>query len=454
MQRQTFREDSLARFLPRALKLGFVLFCLGAAALFYARTTPEPLVTEIKNDPFRYSYVVNTHNLGDPEYVEIYIILQQGEADMEGPEGLLHYVEHLSITNAMKKSGSKINPDSNAWTNSRSVGYWISSPKAKFPENLKKLMGVFNSIDLSEDLALKERNVILREYDVWLANRPETPIEETLDRYLYSGNGLSRSVGGKPAEINRFSLSAAKQLHASTHKLGNAALVVVGEISTKEVEATLARLENVAEKTTQQSSFVLGEQRTEIVRFPNEPGLPKLIWKRAIELEKAVPYEVLNLQCKLLEDILRADLPGSLAKPLHFDSFVAQSFEVSVRVVNERHIELKFSAQPSAGKRLADLLSEYEKVLSEIASTGIPADTFERVSKRSFKDLPDENDSRRLSEWAKYYVLDRVSDQRRPLALDEIRKIVGNIEPAHVNSLLSLVEARGRTIIALIGKDT
>ncbi|SOC21160.1 hypothetical protein SAMN05877809_1153 [Rhodobacter sp. JA431] len=114
---------------------------------------------------------------------------------------LAHYTEHLAWLPNIGKNSRPEDRGSNAWTNDFAVGYWLSGPPEDLTDMLRRLQVVFDPIDLPQELAETERDVILREYDWRMANNPDTQAAEELEAFLYKGNAIAASVIGTPDQI-------------------------------------------------------------------------------------------------------------------------------------------------------------------------------------------------------------------------------------------------------------
>lgn len=418
-----------------------------------AQAEDTPGFVQLQGGPFQRTYLVNTRSFGDDGEVEAYLIFQKGEKDMVGPEGQLHYVEHLSWLNAIGNNRLGTGGDSNAWTDKSSIGYWLSGPKDKLKENLGILSHVFDPISLPTDFALQERDIIQREYDYRIGNNHDAQIEEILDKMLYEGNGLARSPMGQKSEIAQFELSQALAIHNSTHNASNAILVVVGDITMAEVRMALPSLKSAAAITPPIQALVMASPTTQTTTFPDVPLSPKIIWRRIVEMPQPSQYSLLDQRCQLLKEVLLANLPGSLTKSLRYDNFFARSFDLSIQAIDDRHVELRFSGYPDKNIKLVDLQSAFEKTLSQSASNGIPQDTFDRVKARVIKDLPKTNQDSALSEWAKKKVIQYISAGHIPPALAEVKKLESDLTVSSIDSILRMIVGQGRTAVAFVGKE-
>jgi predicted Zn-dependent peptidase len=444
-------EASKAK-LWKILLIGAVFAAINIAAVAVFRSyNISPSTSEIEGGPFGRTYLVQTKNFGDADHIEAYVILQSGEASSTGPEGMLHYVEHLAWLNAVGQNRGGSGSDSNAWTDNNSVGYWLSGPKASLKTNVEILSGIFKPLALAENFALEERNIVLREYDYRVTNSPDAKASEALNKYLYQPNGLARSVIGAPSEIPAFDLQKAKKLQQATHFEENAILLVVGDVTENEVRAAWPKLPPSNKHEFAPAKFALAESQTEIFQF-TESVSPRLVWRRVAQLNQAEDYNLLVLRCRLLEMILTTDLPGGLAKPLRFENFFASRFDLSLRPLDESHVELQFYASPDKNVKLKDLQTAFEKALSTSAKN-IPQETFDRVLERYKKDLPADKDHMAISQWMKNNAINNLSNQREPLSLDEVRKRYAQLTKPSIAALLTSINAGGRTAIGFLGKE-
>jgi predicted Zn-dependent peptidase len=291
-------------------------------------------------------------------------------------------------------------------------------------------------------------------YDLRQSDNLEANIAESLDKILYQGNGLARSVIGKKTDIENFSLQDAKALHSKTHFPENAVLIVVGDVSAHELMKVLPKV--VAQKLPigGGAEFILkNEDIPKSVTFSGNSLNEKLVWRRVIELPISLNYDLLAIQCDLLKDILSADLPGGLAKPLRFDAFVTSSFEITVSAIDERHVELRFVGVPDKNVQLEDVQKAFETELVKSAERGIPADTFERILTRYLKDLPYEDNEIAVSEWTEKYVLERISSQRIPMAIASLQNLRKDLTKPAIDTLLHQLAGKGRTAIAFVRKE-
>jgi predicted Zn-dependent peptidase len=373
----------------------------------------------------------------------------------QGP--LAHYTEHLAWLNAVGGSARAANRHSNAWTSSLAVGYSLSGRPDDLPDLLGTLAGVFDPIDLRQDFAEEERSIILREYDYRMVNNPDAQTREAMDAFLYQGNGIAASVIGAPEQIMALDYDAAREFHAQTHRPELATVVVTGDVTKRQVRRAMREAgwpdAQVDRSQIAPPPFALAEVAQTSFRYPQATAAPRMIWRRVVSLPEPVQFDLLEAQTALLRDILDTGLPGGLVGPLRSDTGIARSFDVQIWPIDEDHIEISFYAAPDRDVSLAGLQAAFETTFFEIAATGIPEATFERVLNRFDGFWPDWSDTKDTADWMASYVRGRVTSLREPLAMRALKQLQTGLTLPSTNAILHQLAGPGRTASAFIGPE-
>jgi len=402
---------------------------------------------------FQDTYLVKTP---ESSRVALYLVYVNEPDDEFYKEGLAHYTEHLVIYGITDSDAKIAKQHSNAWTNSSTIGYWFSGEKNDLNTLLETLSRSLQPLDVNPAFAQEEIAIILREYDYRMVDNVYHHAVVAGDKFLYQGNKLARSPMGTRKSITSLTYDDAKAFHLNTHKQKNAVLVVVGNVSENEInqamqQANTPTLEDARVAPLAVSTFKLAGNQTERLRF-DSAAERRIVIRRIVELQEPVSYELLALNLNLLSDILNSSLTGGLGGPLHYDQPLTHEFSIRVFPLNEHHVELNFEANPSNEVSFEELEIEFTEAMQEI-SNGITASTFNRIHDRLLEDLPDIDDSKAVSDWMADYVLGRVSRSRVPLSMQEIRKLSANLQLSDVNNLLQAMQAPGRQVVILIGKN-
>jgi predicted Zn-dependent peptidase len=392
--------------------------------------------------------------IGQPDRPDVHLAIGFPYSPEKGP--LAHYTEHLAWLPNIGRDSRPEDRDSNAWTNDYAVGYWLSGPPEDLPDMLRRLKVVFDPINLPQEFAETERDIILREYDWRMANNPDAQAAEEMEAFLYEGNPIAASVIGTPEQIRALTYDQAKAFHMETHRPERARLVVVGDVTERQLAKAMAEagfpVLDAKREEIAPPPFSLAAPEVRNFRYPDPNAAPRMTWRKVVALAEPVDFDLLEAQTALARDILDTNLPGGLAGPLRFDAFVTKSFGISIVPINESHIEMIFSAEPDKGVTLAAMQSAFEAALSASAK-GVPEPTYDRVRERFKGFWPDWSDDEETGRWMADYTLSRVSVLREPKIERQMRKIDAQIDAADINSILAALAGPGRTAIAFIGTD-
>ena len=197
------------------------------------------LVSKIQHPNFQHIYLITER---DARSFEARLIFQTGELGNPYTEGLAHYVEHLAWLNVTQSQNFQALRHSNAGTNLTSTTYVTQNSETRLNKELQHLIKVSAPFTLAKSFMLEERDIILREYEANVAENPYFEIEQNITKALYPSSPWARSVVGSPTGIEGFSLINAKKLHRKSHELGNAVLIVTGNISKTTLQNALRKL--------------------------------------------------------------------------------------------------------------------------------------------------------------------------------------------------------------------
>jgi predicted Zn-dependent peptidase len=327
--------------------------------------------------------------IGNPSIEDafLYLVFPSGEASNKFDEGLAHYVEHLAWLSAFGRDQNERMRHSNAWTNHFSTGYWQKAVGDNLHHALRTLMGVSNSLSLEDDFALEERDIVLREYDYRVVERPLYLVFRDMDRALYGDGALARSVIGEPEVIAHYSLEDAASLHRQGHALSDATLLVYGDVSESRLEAALASLSVESVHTLRSNPSLVwlvedGGMQDRIAVSRSELSEDTFLYRKLVPqavCDTAVSCAIL---AQLAENALGSSLPGGLAGPLRYDQFVTRSFSFNIAVIAETYVEVSFLGHPDAGVSLETLEDAFSAALYSTLENGLPQETFDRVASR------------------------------------------------------------------------
>jgi len=386
----------------------------------------------------------------DRDRMVVQLIFDQGEAHNPYAEGLAHYVEHLVWLNALGLEHGDPSRHSNASTTLTETTYWLNGEQSEFVEMLEKLHRVFLPFEIEREFMAQERDIIMREYDYRVRENTQYQIYVDLTQAVYGGTVFGRDVLGTPEDIRQFSIEDAIKLHNQTHTFGNATMVIMGNLpvgAVRELVATQFPVGDVIARQDTLEKLELGVQRNVKTTPLDDQTENELVFEKFVAsgFEKATSQ--LGLELQILEDILESTRVGGMAKPLRFDDFIARGFDIDLDQPVDGYFSIGFYADPDRGVELEQLLQVFETNLAEIAATGIPQKTFDKLLKRAVDEYGASitRADAVYSEVPYYLALDE-----EPLSYDQFLENLSKVTRDRVNQHLTKLAGDGHVEIRFV----
>ena len=166
-----------------------------------------------------------------------------GSADeTPGKSGLAHFLEHLMFKGTQKhpvgefsQTVLKIGGNENAFTSNDYTGYFQRVPRDKLGLMMEFEADRMTGLILKDENVLPERDVVLEEYNMRVANNPEARLNEQIMAALYLNHPYGRPVIGWHQEIEKLDREDALAFYHRFYAPNNAILVIAGDTDAKEV---------------------------------------------------------------------------------------------------------------------------------------------------------------------------------------------------------------------------
>jgi len=236
---------------------------------------PDVLVGKLDNG---LTYYIK-HNAKPENKVELRLAVNAGSVlEDDDQQGLAHFMEHMNfnglkhfpkneLVDYLQSIGVRFGADLNAYTSFDETVYMLPIPLDK-PENLDNGLTVIHDwayfANLSDEEIDKERGVVLEEYRLGLgANK------RMLAKWLpvaYKGSKYAERLPiGKKEILENFKYETLKRFHKDWYRPDLEAVIVVGDINPKEIEAKLKTLfADIPKKEN--------PRKRETFEVPNIPG--------------------------------------------------------------------------------------------------------------------------------------------------------------------------------------
>src|SRR6202041_2605395 len=182
-----------------------------------------------------------------------------GSADeTAGKSGLAHFLEHLMFKGTAKNPEGRfsqilaaIGGQANAFTTSDYTAFFQRIAKEYLPTVMEFEADRMTGLVLTDANVLPERDVVLEEFNMRVANSPEARIGEQVSAALYLNHPYGRPVIGWRQEIEKLNREDALAFYRRFYTPNNAVLVIAGDVTGDEVktlaEQTYGKVAKVAE---------------------------------------------------------------------------------------------------------------------------------------------------------------------------------------------------------------
>src|SRR5947199_3079138 len=167
-----------------------------------------------------------------------------GSADeTPGKSGLAHFLEHLMFKGTSKhpvgefsQTVLRIGGNENAFTSTDYTGYYQRVPREQLARMMEFEADRMTGLILKDENVLPERDVVLEELNMRVANNPEARLTEQMMAALYLNHPYGRPVIGWRQEIEKLDREDALAFYKRFYAPNNAILVIAGDVDAKEIQ--------------------------------------------------------------------------------------------------------------------------------------------------------------------------------------------------------------------------
>ncbi len=172
-----------------------------------------------------------------------------GSADeTPGKSGLAHFLEHLMFKGTARHPAGefsqtvlRIGGNENAFTSIDYTGYYQRVPRDQLGKMMEFEADRMTGLILKDENVLPERDVVLEEYNMRVANNPEARLNEQVMAALYLNHPYGRPVIGWHQEIEKLDREDALAFYRRFYAPNNAILVIAGDVDASEVRPLAER---------------------------------------------------------------------------------------------------------------------------------------------------------------------------------------------------------------------
>ncbi|MCA1525912.1 M16 family metallopeptidase [Bradyrhizobium yuanmingense] len=315
-----------------------------------------------------------------------------GSADeTPGKSGLAHFLEHLMFKGTAKHPAGefsqtvlRVGGNENASTSVDYTNYYQRVPKEQLPTMMEFEADRMTGLVLKDENVLPERDVVLEEYNMRVANNPDARLNEQIMAALYLNHPYGRPVIGWHQEIEKLDREDALAFYRRFYAPNNAILVIAGDVDAAEIRPLVER--NFGSIPAQPAIPARRVRPQE-----PEPAAPRTVTLADPRVEQPnmrryylVPSATTAAAGESAALDVLAQLIGSgsnsyLYRALVVDKPLAVSASASYSSISLDPTQFAISAAPKPGVSFSEVEQAVDGVLANVAQNPIRAEDLERV---------------------------------------------------------------------------
>src|SRR3954470_20173836 len=315
-----------------------------------------------------------------------------GSADeTPGKSGLAHFLEHLMFKGTSKHPAGefsqtvlRIGGNENAFTSVDYTGYFQRVPREQLAKMMEFEADRMTGLILKDENVLPERDVVLEEYNMRVANNPEARLSEQIMAALYLNHPYQRPVIGWHQEIEKLDREDALAFYKRFYAPNNAILVIAGDTDVNEirpmVEQTFAKVPAQADiparRIRPQEPDPVAPRTVTLA----DPHVEQPSMRRTYLVPSAVTAAAgESAALDVLAQLMGAGSNSYLYRALVIDKPLAVNASASYSSISLDPTQFAVAASPKPGVSFADVEQVIDGVIADIAQNPVRAEDLERV---------------------------------------------------------------------------
>ena len=315
-----------------------------------------------------------------------------GSADeTPGKSGLAHFLEHLMFKGTSKHPAGefsqtvlRIGGNENAFTSTDYTGYFQRVPREQLAKMMEFEADRMTGLILKDENVLPERDVVLEEFNMRVANNPEARLTEQIMAALYLNHPYGRPVIGWHQEIEKLDREDALAFYKRFYAPNNATLVIAGDVEAEDVRPMVERTFGVVAAQPAIAAQRLRPQEP-------EPAAPRTVTLSDPRVEQTsvkryylVPSAATAAAGESPALDVLAQLMGNgsnsyLYRALVVDRPLAVSASAGYQGSSLDATQFMISASPKPGVEFSQIEQVIDGVISDVGQNPVRAEDLERV---------------------------------------------------------------------------
>jgi zinc protease len=315
-----------------------------------------------------------------------------GSADeTPGKSGLAHFLEHLMFKGTAKHPAGefsqtvlKIGGNENAFTSTDYTGYFQRVPRDQLARMMEFEADRMTGLILKDENVLPERDVVLEEFNMRVANNPDARLTEQIMAALYLNHPYGRPVIGWHHEIEKLDREDALAFYRRFYAPNNAILVIAGDVEAKDVRPMVERTFGevaaqpaIPAQRLRPQEPVPAAPRTVTLSDPRveQPGLRRYYLVPSAATAAAGESPALDVLAQLMGN----GVNSYLYRALVVDRPLAVSASAGYQGTSLDPTQFMISVSPKPGVEFAQIEQVIDSVIADVGQNTVRAEDLERV---------------------------------------------------------------------------
>jgi zinc protease len=315
-----------------------------------------------------------------------------GSADeTPGKSGLAHFLEHLMFKGTSKHPAGefsetvlRVGGNENAFTSTDYTGYFQRVPREQLASMMEFEADRMTGLILKDENVLPERDVVLEEFNMRVANNPEARLTEQIMAALYLNHPYGRPVIGWRQEIEKLDREDALAFYKRFYAPNNATLVIAGDVDAKEVRSMAERTFGevapqpaIPVKRIRPQEPTPAASRTVTLSDPRveQPGIRRYYLVPSAATAAAGESPALDV----LAQLMGGGSNSYLYRAVVVDRPLAVSASAGYQGTSLDATQFMISVSPKPGVEFAQIEQVIDGVVSDVGQNAVRAEDLERV---------------------------------------------------------------------------
>jgi zinc protease len=315
-----------------------------------------------------------------------------GSADeTPGKSGLAHFLEHLMFKGTSKHPAGefsqtvlRVGGNENAFTSVDYTGYYQRVPREQLASMMDFEADRMTGLILKDENVLPERDVVLEEYNMRVANNPDARLSEQIMAALYLNHPYGRPVIGWHQEIEKLNREDALAFYKRFYAPNNATLVIAGDVDAKDIRpmaekafGAIPAQPAIAPRRIRPQEPEPAAPRTVTLSDPRveQPGLRRYYLVPSATTAAADESPALDV----LAQLMGGGSNSYLYRALVIDSPFAISAGAGYQGTSRDPAQFSISVTPKSGVEFAQIEQVIDRVISDVIQNPAKAEDLERV---------------------------------------------------------------------------